>query len=248
MTRHSRGDCGYVFVAADDDGPMSGAEPGNIVSMAGPEPPWIVVAWDFKALNLNWPGRLLRVRIREAAVARQQPPASARYTRAASVLVEAEEDAAQLFGEFGSAVVEVLETALRMDRALAETLAAHRHEGAAAANDRAWRRWLDRLGVAHDNHSDLSDTLRFGGPVNDSPINDGLLAVYDVVYERARAVDGDSAFDHDDEDMWLLPPWSDACGALRDAALALGAPDIVAPEDRAILLAGWRSIAGRGSC
>lgn len=247
MTRRSQPELGYVFVATDDDGPMCSAEPGKIVSVAGRGPPWIIVAWAFESINVRWPGRLWRVRIREAAAPGQQPLPSAAYTRAVSVRVEAEEEAAQLFGGFGRQVVEVLETARHMDRASAETLATHRHQGAAAANDRAWRTWLDRLGVAHDGYSDLSDTLKFGGPINDSPIKGGLLAVCDVVFARACAVDGDRATDRDEEDMWLLPPWNDACRALTDAALALGAPGIVGPEDRAVLLAGWHSVAARGA-
>lgn len=247
MIRPSQPEFGYVFVATDDDHLLRNAEPGKTLSVAGGGPPWIVVAWDFEAINAQWPGRLWRVRVREAAAHWQQALPSARYTRAVSVLVEAEEDPAQLFGDFGRQVVEVLETARHMDRALAQTLAAHRHPGAAAAADRAWRTWLEQLGIAHDYYSDLSDTLRFGGPVNDSPIKDGLLAVSGVVFARARAVDGDCATDRDEEDMWLLPPWNDACRALTDAALALGAPGIVGPEDRAVLLAGWHSLAAGGA-
>lgn len=242
MIRPPHGDSGYVFVPGHDNGPMRGAEPGKIVSTAGPQPQWIAVDWDLKSINVNWPGRLWRVRIMKAAGARDQPLGSARYTRASAVLVEAEEDAARLFGEFGRHVVEVLEAARRLDRASAATLAAHSDPEAAAANDRAWRRWLDGLGVAHGDHEDLSDTLQFGGPVNHSPIGKGLLALFDIVWARARAVDGEAAFDGDDEETWLVRPWNDAFSALTDAALALGAPDIVRPEDRSILLAGWRGM------
>jgi hypothetical protein len=221
---------------------MRGAEPGRVVSIAGRRPPYIVVDRDLPSIGVSWPGRLWRVRVIEAASRWEQP--SARYTRAVSVLVEAEEDAARLFGDFGSHVVQLLDTAHRMDRAMAEALAAGLHPEAAAACDRAWRRWLDRLGVAHGLYEDLSGTLKLGGPVNDSPIKGGLLVLYDTVFKRALALAGDQATDRDEEDMWLVPPWSDACTALTDAALALGAPDIVEPEDRAVLLAGWHRIAG----
>ncbi len=245
-------DFGYVFVADKDVGdPMLAAAPGRIVRAAGRGPPWIVVDWDLSSVLARWPGRLWRVRILEAATKRDQagrggePLPSARYTRAISVRVESEEDVAQLFGESGAGVIAVLEAGLRLDRASAERLASNRNAGAAAARDRAWRTWLDRLGVAHDGHPDLSDTLKYGGAVGDSPIGDGLSALHDVVFERACAVGGESATASDEEDSWLLPPWRGAFDALADAALALGAPDIIAPDDRAVLLAGWLSLGQR---
>lgn len=247
MTGRSRPDCGYVFESAADDGPMNGAEPGRVVSVAGRRPPYIVVDWDLPSFGVRWPGRLWRVRTVEAATRWEQghgvPLPGVRYTRAVSVLVEAELDSAQLFGESGSYVVEVLDTARRLDRSQAQALAAALHPGAAAACDRAWRTWLDRRGIAHRMHPDLSDTLRFGGEAGDSPIGIGLIAVHDSLAERARAVDGDLASETDGEVVWLAAPWRDAASALSDAALALGAPGIVPPEDRALLLAGWQALA-----
>ena len=240
---------GYLFVAERDDGPTAGAEAGRVLSTAGRGPPWIVVHHRLDRVGAIWPGRLWRVRIIEAATVADQrrhggpPLASAGYTRAISVWVEEEEDAACLFGPHGAEVVRLLDAALNLDRAAAEQLAANRHPDADGARDRAWRTWLDRNGVAHDRDEDLSDTLMFGGELCDSPIKDGLLALYDVVFDRARAVDGDAATDSDEEDMWLLPPWNGACNALADAAMALGAPDIVRAEDRDVLLAGWRAAA-----
>ena len=244
---------GFVYVSNEEIGPMRDARAGATIRVEGRGPPWIVVDRDPAAVILaRWPGRLWRVRIVEAATERDQrhvggPPLPyARYTRCISVAVEAEENIAVLFGPHGSSVVRVLEEASRLSRSQAEALAANRHADAAAAQDRAWRSWLQQEGIPDEVHDQYDGTLQMGGQKWGSPINGGLAVLHDTVFKRAQFVDGDAATESDEEDTWLVRPWDGAGRVLGDAALALGAPEHMNDEDRAVLLGGWLRVFGGG--
>lgn len=228
---------------------MSDARAGDTVHVEGRGPPWIVVDREpAGAILARWPGRLWRVRIEEAATEHDQrnfggtPLPYVRYTRCISVAVEAEEDVAILFGTYGSSVLRVLEQASRISRAHAEVLAANRHPNAAAAQDRVWRNWLRQRGQSDDIHDQYDGTLQMGGQSWGSPINQGLSVLHDIVFRRAKHLDGDAATESDDEDVWLVQPWSEADRVIGDAALALGAPELMTDEDRDILLHGWSRV------
>lgn len=232
---------GFVYVHNDDEGPMGQARTGSTVSLPDRGPPWIVVFGDIASVKATrWPGRLLRVRIIEAASELNQPLPYARYTRCISVRVEAEEDVQVLFGPHGSLVVEVLEASLRIDRATAAALSRSRHPDAPAVYDRAWRAWMEQRGISDNYKMPLDQTLSIG--MQGSPIGDGLTLVYSTAFKRAKAVDGDAAFESDDEEVWLAEPWRGAAIVMGDAALALGAPELLVDSDRACLMAGWGAL------
>lgn len=230
---------------------MRAARAGVTIRIEGRVPPWIVVDHDLSSVIVaKWPGRLWRVRIVEAASARDQhafggpPLPHARYTRCLSVSVEAEEDSAILFGARGADVVRVLQEASGLGHARAEALAGNRHAGAGAAQDRVWRNWLRQQAVPDDTAVDYDGTLLMGGQKPGSPINQGLSALHLTVFKRAQAVDGEAATASDEDDTWLIHPWDGANRVLGDAALALGAPELMSGEDRAILLHGWSKVIG----
>jgi hypothetical protein len=236
------GRIGYSYIADGEDRPMRDAQIGEVVSVEGKGPPWIVVdEAPTTAILARWPGKLWKVSIIEAAAQKDQPYAYARYTRALSVKVLQEERLASLFGEHGDEVLNVLDKAAALDRELAQVLSIARHPEAPAAYDRTFRRWADaeRLQVEYDGI--LDGTLRIGSMPHGSPIYEGLSVLHTVVFERAKAVDGKAATTIDDEDEYLNDPWEGASSVLGDAALALGAPEFVSVEDRGILLHGWRS-------
>ena len=186
---------------------MRAAQAGVKISLEGRVPPWIVVDHDLSSVIVaKWPGRLWRVRIVDAATERDQrafggsPLPQARYTRCISVSVEAEEDAAILFGAHGAGVVWVLQEASRLSHAHAEALANNRHADAGAAQDRVWRGWLRQHAIPDDGHVDYDGTLLMGGQRQGSPINQGLSALHLTVFKRAQAVDGEAATASDEED------------------------------------------------
>lgn len=230
---------------------MRAARVGATIGIEGRAPPWIVVDHDPSSVIVaKWPGRLWRVRIVEAATERDQrayggpPLPQARYTRCISVSVEAQADGAILFGAQGAGVVRVLQEAAGLSHARAEALANNRHADAGAAQDRVWRSWLRQQAILDDTHVDYDGTLLMGGQKPGSPIHQGLSALHLTVLKRARAVGGEAATASDEEDTWLIHPWDGANRVLGDAALALGAPELVSGEDRAILMHGWSSVIG----
>ena len=237
---------GLVYVSDDDTGPMRNASVGSVITCGGRGPPWIVVDHDPAAVILaRWPGRLWRVRILEAATHRDQqhvggqPLAYARYTRCISVAVETEEEPAVLFGEYGAGVVRVLDAASRLSQAEAVALSRGRHQDAAAAHDRVWRAWLRKEAIPDEYDGSLDGTISISGERWGSPINEGLSVLHSSVFNRAQVIDGHAAIQADDDDEWLVEPWDGAARVLGDAALALGAPELMNDEDRARLLSGW---------
>lgn len=236
------------MAAADEDGPMAAAAPGRTVAGRDRGPPWIVVCADPSRVIPKWPGRLWLAEIADPAtgadMARHggRPRRDAGYTRAVAVTIISEAPMASLFGDHGEAVVALLSRAERLDAEQVGRLAAARVEGAGAANDRAWKNWAAANRPELDaGGRDLADTLYWEG----SPINWGFLTLHDLISRRAELLVGEAAFEDDDESRWLVAPWSCAASAFLDAAMALGAPEIVAAADRPLLLHAYQAVFGR---
>ncbi|KQO08901.1 hypothetical protein [Sphingomonas sp. Leaf242] len=241
------GRIGFVYVPYSETGPMSRAQPGQIVRVEGRGPPWIVVDEVPASIILaKWPGTLWRAKIVEAATVDDQrsrggPPLPyARYTRRISVEILEREDLSALFGEHGQAVLMVLDRAAALTRDQAIRLPSARHPDAPDAYDRTFRRWGNAEGICEGYDENLDGTLKIGSMPAGSPINEGLSLIHLTVFHRAKTVDGANATSIDKEgDEDLVEPWAGAGAMLLDAGLALGAPNFVTAEDRDILLAGW---------
>jgi hypothetical protein len=238
---------GFVYVPDEGPGLMAGAGVGASVRIPGKGPPWLVVDNSIESIvAARWPGRLLRVEITRLVQARDQlahggaPPPDSGYSRAAGVKVLEELPLHTLFGPHGDAVVRVIGAASALDETRARTLSEHRHAQAPDACERVWRAWLGDRKPPGVGDVVLHKTLMIpsrGLPV--SPVNRGLAVTYGEVFRRAMAIAGDAAIEEDGDDVWLREPWRGASSALIDAALALGAPEHVGVEDRAILTQGW---------
>jgi hypothetical protein len=245
------GRIGFIYVPDSETGPMSQAQPGQVVRVEGRGPPWIVVdEVPASIIVAKWPGTLWKAMIDEAATAHDQrsnggPPLPyARYTRCISVKIIEKEEVSVLFGEHGRAVLTVLSRAAELTREQALRLSSERHIDAPKAYDRTFRRWGDAEGVFTESHDNLDGTLKIGSMPAESPINEGLSLIHLTVFDRAKAVDGANATHIDDEgEEDLIEPWVGAGAALLDAGLALGAPKFVTAEDRDILLSGWSHLA-----
>lgn len=247
-----------MYVADDSPGPMRYARVGERVRLPSAEPPWIVVDHSVhRVLVVRWPGRLFRVASvppaddeERAALARAAANlrADAGYTRAIAVDILAELPAATLFGPHGAAVVELLAYADQLAEPAARDLAAARHPEADRAYDRAWRRWLagQPNGAAYRDGDQAGVLAVPGAGSVGSPIGHGLTVLWRRVAETARRVAGPAAFEVDEDgDEVLLDPWSTAAAALLDAALALGAPELVDAADADRLASAWRTVGGR---
>lgn len=241
---------GFVYVSADDDSPLTDAKPGIEIRNATRRNPWIVVDHEIASITIaKWPGKLWSVEITDAVNSEDQkatggpPLPGVGYTRAVAVLVDEELPIWTLFGPDGAAVCRIIEVARRLTTEQALTLSAHRHPDAGRAYDRAFRRWLTDQGLpinAWDDDFDGTLDARRGKSKSGSPIMSGLRVLHSQVCKRAKSILGDAAFITDeDENAWLVQPWQGAGRALCDAALALGAPNLIGPADRQVLTSAW---------
>lgn len=236
---------GYVYVPAQDAGPMRFAKAGATVRNPDAGPSWIVV--DHTLLSVvvaHWPGRLWQVQVLQAAA--DQPIAAARYTRAVAVQVLAEVNLAQLFGEQGAAVVALIEAANQLTLTTAQQLVDCQNRVAAAVYSAAWNRWLLAL-APQSQHCGCNHqhTLAIPAAEGQSPVGQGLLVIHQALRARALTLQGPAALtrdQRDDDDGCLVEPWSSANAALLHAALALGASQWLSSAEQELLLAAWRSL------
>ncbi len=244
----SRADAGagYVYAPDADPGVMREAREGALVRIAGRGPPWIVVDFDPARIAIaRWPGRLWRVSVIEAASADDQRPVggppndSVSYVRAIVVRVLNAENPAMLFGERGEQILPLLDQAASLTRETAAALAAARDDNAAGAYDRAFRLWAASADIPVSGEH-LDGALKIGGG---SPVNSALTALFSLVLERARSVDGAAATIETDDGNGLAQPWDGAVQAMCDAILARGA-GVASEEDRAALLAAHARVFG----
>jgi hypothetical protein len=239
---------GYVYAPDADPGVMREAREGALVRIAGRGPPWIVVDFDpARIVIARWPGRLWRVSVIEAASVDDQRPVGGpphdgvSYVRAISVRVLNLENPAVLFGERGAQILPLLDQAASLTRESAAALAAARNDNAAGAYDRAFRRWAASANIPVSD-DDLDGALKIGGG---SPVNSALTLLYNLVLERARAVDGNAALIETNDGDGLAQPWNGAAQAMCDAILARGA-GAASEEDSAALLAAHARVFGEG--
>lgn len=236
---------GYVYVPDTDEGAMAGAHVGASIHLQVPSPPWIVVDCSLARIVVaKWPGKLWHVEIIEKGDNKGLRE-DAGYVRARAVKVLAEEPACSLFGLHGAAVSGVINAARYVSEEQAQHLTAARHPEAGMMYTRGWWRWLakEKFSASHLS-AKLENVLQIPGGRIVSPIGHGLSLVHDYVFERAKVLAGDAAFERDDEDLCLKPPWALASSALLEAALAFGAPDFLDPAERAILTAAWFAVIG----
>jgi len=211
---------GYIYAPTEEPNRLSNAVIGATIRNDNRKPPWLAVNHDLDSVILTkWPGLLWRV-----AVINHGPMAdliwNAAYTRAVAVKILEEVPVDLLFGAHGKAVCSVIQAANKLTEEQAVGLAKTRHRDAAAIY----------AGSIKAKHSSL--------------IKSGLSLINISVWKCARNLWGDQAFEYNEErEEWaILSPWSEAAEALTEAALALGAPDLVEDSDRQKLLKAWREV------
>jgi hypothetical protein len=199
----------------------------------------------------RWPGRLWRVQVLDLASEADMKAAGAGnlrsdagYVRAIAVAVVDELPVSGLFGPHGHAVCSVIEAAMGLEVATVELLARARHTDGGQAYSRAWNAWLDVEDHSSPHRGgDHSRTLAITAGRARSPINSGLCVLSTVFNRRARCLAGDTPFVVDDEcETALEPMWGRALDAILEAAMALGAPELVNSTDHEVLTAAWRAV------
>ena len=243
---------GYIYVPAAEAGPLTSARPGATVAIEGRGPPWIVVDHELERVIVpSWPGRLLHVRVAEAASEKEQnrlggaPRAEAAYTRAVSIEVIDELPAHTLFGPQGAAVASVIEATATITPEMAKRLSEFRHGEIAEACARVWQRWMAQSGIDRLPVSDWVGTLAVPGNGLASPVNAGLMVTQKAMFDQAVAEAGADATQTEGDNVWLVEPWNGAALAAVEAAMAFGAPKVCGRWDARILSHAWLSVFGR---
>ena len=230
---------GYIYVSADKPGRFADAEPGDVISNPGEEPPYIIVDETLADVVVaRWPGVLWRAQVIEAIEPQDH---RGNYTRSRSVKLLDRVDTHSLFGRHGKAVEDILRVASVLTQAQAQTLTARRHPDARALQSAGYHRWLEQEGQKVAEGRDMSGVVAAGQGRSRSPIGHGLSLIHRGVWDSAQHAAGEAAFDEDEEERWLVEPWSEAAGALMDAGWALGVPDLFDEAEREILLQAWRA-------
>ncbi|MEP3071189.1 hypothetical protein [Maricaulis sp.] len=233
-------EAGFVYVPVDKTGPLATASPGDLIEIADRKPPWIVAYHSLgHVLLANWPGRLWLVQV----VERLEPQGHrGNYTRCISVRIIREIKTHHVFGAHGEAVEEVLAYASALARPQAEQLAANRHDEAKVLQTAGWYRWLAETEKREtSDECSMDGVLAAGQGATRSPIGHGLSLVHGGVWNAAIRADGDAAIEEDEDESWLVSPWSEAASALMDAAWGKGAPEFFDEAEREILLQAWRA-------
>lgn len=238
---------GFVYAAYSDGGPLIDAAPGDVIGGESPEAPWIVVDHAIESVQVNrWPGRLWKAQILRPATT--QPGDGASYTRAVAVALESEVPAGRLFGPHGDKVVSIVDRASSLELDDVHALAARNNEQANAAYLKAWNAWLENPRPIAD-HADADDGATVSAFAKArSPVGAAFTVIHSALSARAQALLGDAALVVDEEDgVWVLNDlWSQALGALLNAAMAVGAPHLCSTSDRLVLCEAWHgAFAGR---
>ncbi len=228
---------------------MKGAQVGQTIRTATAGPPWIVVDRSIASIVVaGWPGRLLEVEILEPGSNQAGPRAN--YTRCLAVRVLAELPVSRLFGPKGPGIIEVIERARRLDQDDVLLLSRQVVPSHEKVYSDCWNTWLAPLapdsiylGNNHPNTLAIFTDHELGKTevgYSVSPIGAAFLVLSRVVSERAREVLGDAAFvvDEDDEEC-LDPAWSIARDAACNAAMAVGAPDLMSESQASAILEPW---------
>lgn len=229
---------GYIYKPHDKLGIFETCQAGDIITNPDREPPWIIVNHSLQdTIVAHWPGRLWCA---EAVDILDPQDHRGNYTRCVSVKIVKEEETDWLFGPYGTKIEDILHYASKLNISKAEILAGSRSDTAKSLQSQGWHRWMAKE-ERHDRdpQRDMSGVVVAGSQKPKSPIGHGLSCVHRCVWDSAKREVGDAAFDEDEEEMWMKPPWSKAASALLDAAWALGVPDLFSEAERETLLAAW---------
>jgi hypothetical protein len=196
--------------------------PGLRVHGTGGNPPWLVVDhYTERMIVRRWPVRLWRVCDIEAASPENQ--VNHWYTRTISFEIAEEVPAWHLFGEHGLEVASVIESVAELRQQDVDVLSVNRPDDAGTVYSDFWRRWQP--------HSAWG-----------SPVGHALSLIHEAV-ERAAKMVSPSLFRHDPidgVDVLGDRTWIAAEAALLEAALGLGAPQLIDEKERALLTRAWR--------
>lgn len=235
-------ECGFIYVADSKPGRLQNAKAGDIIANPDDGPPWIVLYPRLKdVLVARWPGTLWL-----AQVIKRLEPQDHRgnYIRCISVKFIREMDTHLLFGPNGKDVETVLKYALNINRAQALNLSKNRHENAKALQSAGWHRWQEKVkGEDNTPDRDMSGVVKGANNLN-SPVGHGLSLAHRGVWDAAKRIDGEAAFEENEEEMWLIEPWAGAGSVMLDTVWAMGAPELFDEDEREVLLQAWNRRGG----
>jgi len=230
---------GYIYRPLDKTGSFAGGHPGQVIANPNRDPPWIVVNHTLDdVIVATWPGRLWRAEVLDALEPQEH---WGNYTRCIEIKLIEELKTEVLFGEFGACVEIVLRYASVLKFPMVRNLARFWSIEMKRIVSDGWHRWLSKTS-GHDRVrvDDLSDVTAIYDGLSKSPIGEGFSLIHRCVWDSAKQEVGMSAFEEDDEEIWLKNPWADASNVLMAAAWAFGARDLFDHVEIEILLEGWK--------
>lgn len=174
---------------------------------------------------LVWPSSLWRVDDLARTV---RPPVGGAWARCLAFTVVEEVPAWLVAGPHGYALEWVVAAARTLTPDQVDALGRLSDNREKALTKRLWARWSQ------------------GHARNGSPVGWTLMTVDTAVTEAARRVGPELFGPDEDDDTEVLsdPAWLRASSAAYSAALALGAPDLLTPEENRVLARRWTTVFG----
>ena len=199
----------------------------------------------------QWPGSLWRARIVKQGDM-SGLIANPSYWRACEIEIIEELPIGMLFGPYGEGIPPLLSQITTLTLSEVDKLHVNMAENsdAEAAWVRAWNFWNENLEYPRQHKYDCDEGMTLASPGNHdhemSPVNRGFSLISDLIWQRARKVEGQNAFiefiEFGEVELKLSPRWNAACKAFLQAAMALGMSQYFSNMETIALTRAWSSV------
>lgn len=238
---------GFIYVPDSNQGHFKNANIGQTIKTEKKGPPWIVVDHSLENVVIaKWPGTLWRAEVKDEAK-NTGLLEYAKYTRANAVKIIERLPLEILFGDFGSGILKIVESAGSIDSETAKKLANVFSPESLELYSKGWNIFG---GTKNDEPPfygrDHQNTIAMPSNEGCSPINSAFKIIYSQVFDRANELTDGKALLTDDEGCPSLDDeWSKACNSYLCAAMAVAYQEIFTENEIAVLSKSWVMFYGK---
>jgi len=245
---------GYWFAGQSEISDPKTRQSFPRIKNADNTPPYMIVNKKIQSVIVTasiWPGYLWRVRVVKLGDM-SGLIANPGYWRATEIELIEELPVGMLFGAEGDRIVPLLGQIMTLASSEADALYTNRVKNscAEAAYTHAWRCWNENQKYPRSHTHDDGMTLASPGnhDKETSPINYGFSLIHDLVWQRAREVEGQKAFievvEYGETELELNQRWSAVSAAFLYKAMALSMSQYLSDIECEALTRLWASVFG----
>jgi len=239
-----------------DELKTSKLEAGQRIKNTNNGPPYMVVCEQMESLIPTgefWPNRLWRVCVIKLGDMSNTVP-NVWYRRANEIELIEEIPVGMLFGPHGERILPLFSQVMELTSTEVNALHANNtsHSAAQAAYTSAWRHWNKNLKHPRSHTYEQEQGMTIASPPGsdrkNSPINYGFSLINDLVWRRARELDGENAFIKYIEDgqteIELNEHWRTTSSAFLHKAMELSMAQYLSSIECEALTQLWSSVFG----